>query len=247
MTEKPLPRVLGVTLARGGSKGVPKKNIRPIAGIPMIAYSIAEAKRSRYIRRYIVSTDDPEIQKVAIEYGAEAPFLRPAHLANDKTPSLPALQHAVDWAEKDEGQEEPYDYIAELVCTNPMKLAEDIDGAIEKLIATGAESVIGMTRIEDHHPARVKKIVNDRIVDFCMPEPHIPRQDIRPEAYIRNGSIYTMRRDVLMIRGARYDTEDSRPYMMPLERSVNVDTILDFYLAEILLTQNPRTYIKPVK
>ncbi|HLC14614.1 MAG TPA: acylneuraminate cytidylyltransferase family protein [Thermodesulfovibrionia bacterium] len=245
MTEKPLPRVLGVTLARGGSKGVPKKNIRPLAGIPMIAYSIAEAKRSRYIQRFIVSTDDPEIQKVAIEYGAEAPFLRPAHLANDKTPSLPALQHAVDWAEEDEGRD--YDYIAELVCTNPMKLAEDIDGAIEKLIATGAESVIGMTRIEDHHPARVKKIVNDRIVDFCMPEPHIPRQDIRPEAYIRNGSIYTMRRDVLMVRGARYDTEDSRPYMMPLERSVNVDTVLDFYLAEILLTQNPRTYIKPVK
>jgi CMP-N-acetylneuraminic acid synthetase len=211
----------------------------------MIAYSIAEAKRSRYIQRFIVSTDDPEIQKVAIEYGAEAPFLRPAHLANDKTPSLPALQHAVDWAEEDEGRH--YDYIAELVCTNPMKLAEDIDGAIEKLIATGAESVIGMTRIEDHHPARVKKIVNDRIVDFCVPEPHIPRQDIRPEAYIRNGSIYTMRRDVLMVRGARYDTEDSRPYMMPLERSVNVDTVLDFYLAEILLTQSPRTYIKPVK
>src|SRR3990172_8784392 len=113
MTEKPLPRVLGVTLARGGSKGVPKKNIRPLAGIPMIAYSIAEAKRSRYIQRFIVSTDDPEIQKVAIEYGAEAPFLRPAHLANDKTPSLPALQHAVDWAEEDEDRD--YDYISELV------------------------------------------------------------------------------------------------------------------------------------
>lgn len=242
MADKPKPRVLGVTLARGGSKGVPRKNIRPIAEIPLIAYSIAEARRSRYIQRYIVSTDDPEIQKVAIQYGAEAPFLRPAELSTDKTPSLPALQHAVTWAEKDEGTE--YDYIADLGCTNPMKLAEDIDGAIEKLIATGAESVIGVTRIEDHHPARVKKIVDDRIVNFCMPEPHIPRQDIRPKAYIRNGAIYAMRRDVLMVQGARYDTPDSRPYIMPLERSVNIDTALDFLLAEILLKKNPRNYIK---
>lgn len=237
--------VLAVTLARRGSKSVPRKNIRPILGAPLIAYTIAEAKRSKYITRYIVSTDDEEIRRIAILYGAEAPFLRPAHLAADETPSLPALQHAVAWAEEDEGEE--YDYVVELMCTNPMKTVEDIDAVIEKLIATGADSVIGVSKLDDHHPARVKKIVNDRLVEFCVPEPHVPRQDLKPEAYIRNGSIYAMRRDVLMIHNARYGTENSRPYIMPGERSVNVDTYIDFLLAEILLAEHPREYVRPLR
>jgi len=245
VNEKPTHRVLAVTLARGGSKSVPRKNIRPILGVPLIAYTIAEAKRSRYVTRQLVSTDDEEIQRIAILCGAEAPFLRPAHLAADKTPSLPALQHAVAWAEENEGEE--YDYVVELMCTNPMKTLEDIDAAIEKLIATEADSVIGVSRLEDHHPARVKKIVNDRLVDFCVPEPHIPRQDLTPEAYIRNGSIYAMRRDVLMIHNARYGTENSHPYIMPAERSVNIDTYIDILVAEILLAEHPREYVWPFR
>lgn len=226
-------RILGITLARGGSKGVPHKNIRPILGIPLIAYTISEAKKSALISRYLVSTDDPVIQNVALEYGAEAPFLRPAALAADDTPSLPALQHAVQWAETQEGKQ--YDFIIELMSTNPMKTVEDIDGVLNKLISTGADSVIGVTKLSDHHPARVKKIVDDCLVDFCIPEPHIPRQAIRPEAYIRNGSIYAMRRDVLMIQNARYGTKNSRPYVMPDEKAVNIDGPLDAVLAETLL------------
>lgn len=237
-------RVLAVTLARGGSKSVPRKNIRPILGVPLIAYTIAEAKRSKYITRYIVSTDDEEIRQIAMRYGAEAPFLRPAHLATDEATSAAALQHAVAWAEEDEGQE--YEYVIELMCTNPMKTVEDIDAAIEKLIATGADSVIGMNRLEDHHPARIKKIVNDRIVDFCVPETSSRRQDLKPDAYIRNGSIYAMRRDVLMIQGKHYGTENSRPYIMSTECLVNVDTLMDFMMAETLLKQNPRPYVRPL-
>lgn len=244
MTQQERRRVLAVTLARGGSKSVPRKNICPILGVPLIAYTIAEAKRSKYITRYIVSTDDEEIRQIAIRYGAEAPFLRPAHLATDEATSAAALQHAVAWAEGDEGQE--YDYVVELMCTNPMKTVEDIDAAIEKLIATGADSVIGMNKLEDHHPARIKKIVNDRIVDFCVPETSSRRQDLKPDAYIRNGSIYAIRRDVLMIDGKRYATENGRPYIMQAERSVNVDTPIDFMLAELLLKQNPRPYVRPL-
>ena len=238
------PRVLAVTLARGGSKSVPRKNIHPILGVPLIAYTIVEAKRSKYITRYIVSTDDDVIQEIAIRYGAEAPFLRPAHLATDEATSAEALQHAVAWVEEEEGQE--YEYLVELMCTNPMKTVEAIDAAIEKLIATGADSVIGMSKLEDHHPARIKKIVSDRIVDFCLPEIASRRQDLKPDAYIRNGSIYAMQRDVLMIHGMRYGAENSRPLIMPAERSVNVDTPIDFILAEILLKQNPRTYVRPL-
>lgn len=238
------PRILGITLARGGSKGIPGKNIRPVAGSPLIAYTIAEALRSRHITRYLVSSDDDAIREVARQYGAEAPFKRPEHLSSDKATSMHALQHAVEWAEKEEGLR--YDYVIELMCTNPMKTTEDIDAVLEKLIATGADSVIGVSRLLDHHPARIKKIVDDRLVDFCVPEViDSRRQDLKPEAYIRNGSIYAMRRDSLMMDNARYGTTNSRPYIMPEERSINVDSKEDFLLAEIYLKENPRPYVTP--
>lgn len=236
-------KVLGITLARGGSKSVTAKNIRLMGGAPLIAYTIAEALRSRHITRYIVSTDNEEIRRVAVRYGAEAPFLRPANLATDQATSMDALQHAVRWIEEQEAC--VYDYVIELMCTNPMKTVGDVDGALEKLMATGADSVIGMSQLEDHHPARIKKIVDDQIVDFCVPEIiNSRRQDLKPSAYIRNGSIYAMRRDSLMKDNARYGTQNSRPYVMPAERFVNVDSPLDFKIAELLLKEYPRPYVK---
>ena len=238
------PRVLGITLARGGSKSVPMKNIRPILDVPLIAYTIAEALRSRWITRYIVSTDDKRIRQVALEYGADVPFLRPTEFATDTASSVAALQHAVSWVEGEE--REPYDYVIELMCTNPLKNVEDIDAALEKLITTGADSVIAVHKLEDHHPIRIKKIVDDRIVDFCLPEvPESRRQDLKPDAYIRSGSIYTMRRDHLMIEGRRYGTENSRPHVLPPDRAVNIDSEIDFLVAEMLLEKAPRIYIKP--
>lgn len=239
MSNDKIPRVLGLTLARGGSKSVPRKNILPIHGIPLIAYTILEALRSRYITRYLISTDDVEIQKVAIQYGAQVPFLRPDHLASDAASSVMAMQHAVNWAENDEGK--PYEYVVELMCTNPMKTVEDIDGAIEKLITTGADSVIGVHRLEDHHPIRIKKIVDDRITDFCLPEtPETRRQDLKPDAYIRCGAIYALRRDHLMIDGRRYGSANSRPWIMSPEKGVNIDSLVDFKIAEQLLAQQYR-------
>ena len=133
-------RILAITLARGGSKSVPRKNIRKIMGAPLIAYTIAEVLRSQLITRYVVSTDDEEIRQVAIQYGADAPFLRPQEYSTDDASSVSAMQHAVSWVEKDE--EVKYNYVIELMCTNPMKTAEDIDACIQKLIDTGADSVI---------------------------------------------------------------------------------------------------------
>ena len=117
-------RVLGLTLARGGSKSVPKKNIKLISGIPLIGYTISEALKSSLITRYIVSTDDEEIQNIAIKCGADSPFLRPEEFSTDKASSVDAMRHAVNWVETQEGHK--YDYIVELMCTNPMKLVEDI-------------------------------------------------------------------------------------------------------------------------
>ena len=231
-------RVLAITLARGGSKSVPKKNIREIKGIPLIAYTINEAKKSKFISRYIVSTDNEEIRQVAIKYGVDVPFLRPAEFSSDTASSVSALQHAVDWIENHD--QIKYDFVIELMCTNPMKIASDIDACISKLITSKADSVIAVHKLDDHHPARIKKIVNDKIVDFCLPEtPEMRRQDLKPDAYIRSGSIYALKRDHLMIEGQRFGSFNSRPYILPPERAVNVDTEIDFLIAEQLL--NNRT------
>lgn len=236
------PRILGITLARGGSKSVAKKNIREVNQAPLLAYTVTEALKSRWLTRYIVSSDDDDIRRAAIAYGAEAPFRRPADLSEDTTSALAADQHAVTWAEADEGM--PYDYVVELMCTNPMKTVGDIDAALEKLITTGADSVIGVTHLEDHHPIRIKKIVDDRIEDFCLPEiPETRRQDLKPDAYIRNGAIYSVKRDLLM-SGSRYGTKESRPHIMPADRSVNVDTEMDLLLAEHLLRKYGREAVR---
>ncbi len=238
-------RILALTLARGGSKSVPRKNIRPILGVPLIAYTIAEALRSKLITRYIVSTDDEEIRQVAMRFGADVPFLRPSEYSTDTASSVAAMQHAVGWVEQQEGIK--YDYVIELMCTNPMKTVDDIDSVIQKLVTTGADSVIAMHKLEDHHPIRIKKIVDDKIVDFCLPEkPEMRRQDLKPDAYIRSGSIYGLRRDHLMVEGRRYGSENSRAYILSPERAVNIDTEIDFLIAERLMSQAPRTYIKPI-
>ncbi len=229
--------ILAVTLARGGSKSVPLKNIRSLNGLPLIAYTIAEANKSRYITRYIVSTDDPRIRDVAVSCGAEVPFLRPPELSTDIASSVVALQHAVSWVEAEESVK--YDYVVELMATNPLKKVEDIDACIEKIIASGADSVIAVHKLEDHHPERIKKIVNDHIVDFCLPEKRESRrQDLKPEAYIRSGAIYALTRDHLMVDGCRYGSSNSRPYILPSNRAVNVDTEIDFYLAEEIIRRN---------
>ena len=200
----------------------------------MIAYTIEEALKSQYIDDYIVSTDDEEIKNVSLKFNAQVPFLRPGEFSTDEASSSSALIHAVDFMEKKNGFN--YDFIIELMCTNPLKNKHDIDSIIEKAYQTNAESVIAVHKLDDHHPARIKKIVNDKIVDFCIEEPNeARRQDLRPLAYIRSGSIYCMRRDFLMDKGQRYGGDDSRPYILPDERAVNIDTLNDFKLANIII------------
>jgi CMP-N,N'-diacetyllegionaminic acid synthase len=222
-----MSKVLGITLARGGSKDVPRKNIRDLAGIPLLAHTILEVRRCQNVDEYVISTDDREIAAVADEYNARV-IMRPPHLATDTTPTLPCLLHAIE----EVGGE--WDIVADIRCTNPFKLYSDIDGAIEKLIRTDADAVIGVSRIMDGHPARLKRIFRDRLVDV-WPEPSSgQRQDMKPEVYIRNGSLYIVKRDALE-KGILIKLSDNvRPWIMPEERSVNIDTELDFLLAEVI-------------
>ena len=223
-------KVLGITLARGGSKGVPGKNIAMLNGKPMLAYSIEEALKSEYIHRYVVSSDDEEILEVAKAYGADV-IRRPSNLAQDDTPSWDAVRHALLQCEEQDGE---YDLIADIRCTNPLKTVDDIDGAISKLIKTGADSVVGVS--ECLHPYRIKQLFQDRIIDFGGPEPDgYNRQDLHPKSYVRNGSIYITRRAAFMEHIYIKASAETRPWVMPAERSVNVDTELDLLLVETLL------------
>lgn len=227
--------ILAITLARGGSKSIYKKNIALLNSKPLISYTISAALSSKYIDDYIISTDDQEIANVAIEYGAEVPFIRPKNLSTDTASSAEALIHAVNEYEKISNKR--YDYIIELMCTNPFKSTKMIDSIIETLNSEKkVDAVITVERLLDHHPARIKKIENGYIRDFCVEEElESRRQDLKPEAFIRNGNIYALKRDLLMVNKARYGTEFCIPFYDPLIPSANIDEPSDFYKAESLL------------
>ena len=227
--------VLAITLARGGSKSIYKKNIALLKNKPLISYTINAALDSKYIDEYIISTDDKEIADVAENLGATIPFLRPENLSSDTASSADALIHAVNAYE--EITKKKYDYIIELMCTNPFKSGEMIDDIISTLDRNEkADAVITVERLLDHHPARIKKIENGYIRDFCVEEElESRRQDLKPEAYIRNGNIYALRRDLLMTQKARYGTNFCVPYYKENIPSANIDEPSDFYKAEYLL------------
>ena len=217
-------KVLAITLARGGSKEVKNKNIRKINGKPLIWFTIKEALKSKLIDQYIVSTDNQAIKKISQKYGAEVPFLRPKKFSTDKASSVEALQHAVKYLETKENKK--FDIIVELMCTNPLKNFQDIDNVIKKIIKTNSDTVIAVHNIQDHHPRRLKKIINDKITDFMEEKPESRRQDLKPLAYVRSGSIYAIQRDFLMKKNRRYGSRNSRPYILPISRVINIDTEL---------------------
>ncbi|MEJ2709176.1 MAG: acylneuraminate cytidylyltransferase family protein, partial [Anaerolineales bacterium] len=219
----------------GGSKSVPRKNLADLLGKPLIAYTIEAAKHSRRLSHYVVSSEDAEILAVAKELGAPAPFVRPQELASDQAPSLPVVQHAIREMERMQGL--TFDYVVLLQPTTPMRRAEDIDAALDKLIATGADSVISVCDVGAYHPARMRRIVDDRLVELPVKEPRemARRQDL-PPVYIRNGAIYAARRDLVMIENSMVG-DDCRAFVMPEERSVNIDGRLDLLMAEILMRE----------
>tara|TARA_B100000315_G_C14502109_1_gene552843 strand:+ start:25 stop:759 length:735 start_codon:yes stop_codon:yes gene_type:complete len=233
-----MPSVLGIILARGGSKGIPKKNIYSINGHPLISYTIAAALKSGILERLVVSTDSNEISDIAKKYGAEVPFKRPDKLAGDEVPSNKTLKHAVEECERIYDLE--FDYVIETPCVAPLRDHNDIKNVVDKLINTGADSVISVTQMQDKHPVRMKRIVNDQLEDFCSEYPEgesggFRRQDLEP-CFIRNGAIYSMKRDTIVLHCSRRGNV-IRPYVMPEEKSVNVDTTMDLKLAEQLISE----------
>lgn len=221
-------KVLAVIPARGGSKGVPYKNLKPLGDKPLLAWSVEAAKNAKRVTRCVVSTDDQKIVDAAKAAGADVPFTRPPELATDSARSLPVMVHALDALEK-LGQ--TFDVAVMLQPTTPYRTAADLDGALELLERTGADSVISVVDVGAWHPARMKYLEGDRLIDppFCEREENQPRQEL-PPMYIRNGAIYATK--VSVLRGGSFKGKDCRAWVMPEQRSVNIDTASDFAMAE---------------
>jgi CMP-N-acetylneuraminic acid synthetase len=233
-------KVLGIVTARGGSKSIPHKNLALLAGKSLLAYTATAANGAQLLTRTVISTDSEEIAEAGIELGLECPFLRPEELARDETPTLPVLQDVVRRLEH-KGQ--AFDAVFTLQPTNPLRLSSDIDGAIELLERTGADSVISFTPVGERHPARMKFIDSQgrvREPEFAERFEGQRRQDL-PELFLRDGSVYLTRRDVLMEQNS-LKGEDCRAWLIPQQRACNVDEPFDLYLAEQLLRLGPANF-----
>ncbi len=225
--------ILGVITARGGSKGVPNKNIKLLDGKPLIAYTINVAKKSKLLTDLIVSTDSEEIASISREHGAVVPFIQPAELAQDTSGHLEVMQYAVKFMENQKNI--TYDYAVIFQPTSPFRTVEDIDKTIEKIIEHGADSAFSMYEIEkSQHPIKVKKMEGDTVLPYCGEEQiGTHRQDF-PVAYKRSGAVYVTKRN-LLINDNKLFGEFNVGHIVPVERSIDIDSHFDWLKAEYML------------
>ena len=232
-----MTEILAVIPARGGSKGVPCKNIRLVANKPLIAWTIESAQAANLINRVVVTTDSEAIADVGRQYGVEIPFLRPAALAQDDTPGMAPILHAVRWLD----QYEDYrpDVVICLQPTSPLRTAADIDAAIELAWHKNADAVVSLTPV-NHHSYWMKQVDSaGRIRDFLTLDRPVTRRQDLPPVYALNGAIYLARRDILLERESWYG-DKSFAYVMPLNRSLDIDTPWDIHLADLILKDRGR-------
>ena len=230
-SESKNPYILGLITARGGSKGIPRKNVTLVNGKPLIAWTIETALKSTSLSRVIVSTDDEEIARVSSDCSAEVPFLRPKELAQDDSPHIPVIVHAIEWLESHSNERPDYVFLFEP--TSPFRSVEDIENATRLVREKKADSVIGVCRAPSH-PYNARLIAQDGRLENhgYRPEGYLYRQ-ILPPVYVVNGAIYLVRRDVV-IEKSTLITEKTYAYVMPAERSLNIDDPWDLYLADLI-------------
>ncbi|QGM31024.1 acylneuraminate cytidylyltransferase family protein [Bacillus sp. N3536] len=220
------PSFLAVITARGGSKGVPRKNVRDLNGKPLIAWTIEEAKKSEYISKVILSSENLEIIKEAKKYGCEVPFIRPIQLAQDDTPGIDPILHAIE-------QCPGYDYVVLLQPTSPLRKVEDIDGAIQMLLDKGVDYCVSVTE-PDKSPYWMYKVdKNGRMLQIMDQDNFAIRRQDLPKVYSLNGAVYVARIESLK-NTKSFLTKDTVAFEMPKSRSMDIDTEEDFLLCEYL-------------
>lgn len=232
-------KILGLILARGGSKGIPLKNIVPLLGRPLLAYSCESALASNCLDRVIISTDDPQIAEIAREYQVEVPFLRPQELAQDHTPALPVVQHAVRWLQETEGYRP--DAVMILQPTSPLRRAEHINDASEVMASTGADTVVSVIAVPHrYNPVSLMALGKDGQLMPYESGPIILRRQDKPLFYARNGPVVLLvKHSTLMADGTLYGA-NTQPYLMDEIDSFDVDTNDDLIIIEALLKHHNR-------
>ncbi|MGA8412615.1 MAG: acylneuraminate cytidylyltransferase family protein [Xanthobacteraceae bacterium] len=227
-------RVLGLITARGGSKGLPGKNIRPLCGKPLIEWSISAAKGASCIDRIVVSTDDAAIAEVAQRAGAEVPFKRPSELATDSASSVDVVIHAIDMLAE---TELIFDIVVLLEPTSPLRESFDIDEGVERLIRSGAGSVVSVCRAVSAHPAFMfSQDKKGRLRPYLNQQPTgLRRQDLDPIFFL-DGTLYVSRVDVLRHKRSFYH-EDTVAFEVPKWKSLEIDDVDDFVMVEALMAR----------
>lgn len=227
-------RVLGLIPARGGSRGVPRKNVRELCGRPLLAYTAEAALAARTLARVVLSTEDDEVAAVGRACGVEVPFRRPAALARDDTAMLPVVQHAL--AEL-EAAGDRFDAVCLLQPTNPLRQAADVDACVTLLATGAADAVVTVLPVPaEHNPHWVYFASEAGLLRLSTGEPTpIPRRQALPPAYHREGSVYVTRRDVVMHEHSLYGAR-LLGHLLDPARSVNIDTPDDWRRAEAHLS-----------
>ncbi|WP_181348842.1 cytidylyltransferase domain-containing protein [Thalassobacillus sp. CUG 92003] len=223
--------VLGITLARGGSKRLPRKNIKKLQGLPLIEYTINAARKSRHIDRYIVSTDDQQIADVAANAGAQVPFLRPASLANDTASAMDACLHVLDYCKSSEGFEP--EILVLLQATSPLRTEHHIDEALALMEQQDAQSIVSMSTLEYHPNTLLEKTTEGMISPFCS-DSDLLKNGTNQELYRINGAIYAIK-TASLYKNKSFFGPSTLPYIMSREHSIDIDTALDFQIASLLM------------
>lgn len=233
-------KILGVVPARGGSKGVPGKNIRSLYGKPLIYWTISEAKKSKHINRLIVSTDDEGIAEVARSCGAEVPFMRPKEISQDLSTDVECFLHTLDWFKENEGYEP--DIFVRLPPTSPLRTTVDIDLGVETLMRYPEADSSRAICESPKHPYKMWKInegspylepfLDESFTDF-EDSHNLPRQ-LFPKVYIHTGAVDAIRPQTIYEQKSTSGKKCAY-FFMPSERTVNIDSILDFEFAEFLM------------
>lgn len=227
--------ILGLIPARGGSKSLPRKNIRPLLGKPLIVWTIEQALASKYLDRVVVSTDDEEIAEISKKYGAEVPFMRPKELARDDSPTIDAILHALNWFEK---KGKSFDYLVLFEPTSPLREKDDIDKGVKKLIDNEcrADSLVSVGEIALEHPFISKKINEKGYVKpfYEVKNSRATRRQELSKAYFPYGVLYVCKTSTIKKCKTFYQ-EKTLPYFIKRWQNYEIDDIYDFIVVEAIL------------
>ncbi len=234
------PYIIGFIFARGGSKGVAKKNIRQLAGKPLIAYAIEAAKQSKYMNRVIVSTEDEEIARIALEFGAEVPFMRPMELAQDNSPEILAWKHAIQ-AMEEQDKSRKLDVFVSIPPTAPLRTVEDVDNCIHSFLDNNVDVVITIKKSRRHPSFNMVSIDENGYTTLVLPPSKSisRRQDVSPVYDMETVAYVANPQFIMGAKSIFYGKVKS--VIIPEERAVDIDTELDFQFAEYLMTNRMKT------